>query len=275
LRPIVLTIAGSDPTGGAGIQADLKAIEANGGYGTSAITAITVQDTRGVRRSYALEPDLVRQQMEAVLEDLDVAAVKSGMLGAAPTVAVVADLLSANGSRPYVLDPVVASSDGFPLLDAASIETLERRLLARTTLLTPNVDDVRALTGLEIRDVADAERAGRRLLELGCAAVLVKGGHLLERAATDVLVSPAGTRTFTAERVDSPHTHGTGCVYSAAIATRLARGQSLEDAVGGAKQFVLDCIRHGLALGHGRGPTDPLFALHRAGAHASEEARGR
>jgi hydroxymethylpyrimidine/phosphomethylpyrimidine kinase len=270
-----LTIAGSDPSGGAGIQADLKTIEANGGYGTTAITAITVQNTRGVSRFQSLESNLVREQLEAVFDDLDVAAVKSGMLGEAPTVAVVAELLRAHAVRNYVLDPVVASSGGFRLLDEPAIETLKRRLVPRAALLVPNVEDVRALTGLEIRDVDDAERAGRRLLELGCEAVLVKGGHLSERAATDVLVSPAGTRTFSAERIDSVHDHGTGCVYSAAIATRLGRGLSLVDAIDRAKEFVTDSLRHALPLGRGRGPTDPLFALHGNAGDVANEVSGR
>jgi hydroxymethylpyrimidine/phosphomethylpyrimidine kinase len=262
LRPIVLTIAGSDPSGGAGIQADLKAIEANGGYGACAITAITVQNTRGVRGAHVVEADLVREQMRLVLDDLNVAAVKSGMLGGTATIDVVADLLREREPLPYVLDPVVESSNGVRLLDEKAVGSLKRRLLPLATLLTANVDDVRALTGLEIEDADDAARAGRELLESGCGAVLVKGGHLRAQAASDVLVTPAGTRTFSHAWIDSPHTHGTGCVYAAAIATRLALGLSLEAAVSGAKGFVTDCIRHGLALGHGRGPVDPLFRLH-------------
>jgi hydroxymethylpyrimidine/phosphomethylpyrimidine kinase len=262
LRPIVLSIAGSDPASGAGIQADLKAIEASGGYAATAITAITVQNTTGVRRSRALEADLVRDQLEALFEDLDIAAVKSGMLGSAPTVAIVAEVLRAHGPLPYVLDPVVASSNGFALLDDPAIETLKRRLIPRATLLTPNVEDVRALSGLEIRDVAEAERAGRRLLDLGCGAVLVKGGHLQEPQATDVLVEAGGTRIFAAPRIETPHTHGTGCVYSAALATWLGRGLAVADAVPRAKEFLTRSLSCGLALGRGHGPTDPLFALH-------------
>ena len=272
MRPIVLSIAGSDPTGGAGIQADLKAIEASGGYAATAITAITVQNTQGVRRSQPLEPDLVREQMQAVFEDLDVAAVKTGMLGTAPTVAIVAQMLAAHASRAYVLDPVVASSNGFALLDEASIETLKRRLVPLATLLTPNVEDVRALTGLEIRDLDDAERAGRLLLDLGCEAVLVKGGHLEGQAATDLLVRPSGSRTFSAPRVVSAHTHGTGCVYASAIATRLAQGLALEEAIRRAKTLVTDSLSHALALGHGSGPTDPLFGLHERPVDVTGEA---
>jgi hydroxymethylpyrimidine/phosphomethylpyrimidine kinase len=262
LRPIVLTIAGADPSGGAGILADLKAIEASGGYAACAITAITVQNTLGVRRVEAVEPDLVSEQVRAVMDDLEVAAVKSGMLGGGGNVAVVADLLRQWRPHPYVLDPVVAAGDGFRLLDEPTIELLKQRLLPLATLLTPNVDDVHALTGQLVRGVEEAEHAGRVLLELGCDAVLVKGGHLGAETASDVLVSPSGTRVFSAAWIDSPHTHGTGCVYAAAIATRLAHGLPLEKAVAGAKTLVTDSIRHGLPLGAGRGPTDPLFRLH-------------
>lgn len=274
MRPIVLTIAGVDPSGGAGIHADLKAIEASGGYAASAITAIAVQNTLGVRRVHTLAADLVREQLRAVVDDLEVAAVKSGMLGGRESVAVVADLLRELRPRSYVLDPVVASGDGFPLLDGPTIELLKQRLAPLATLLTPNVDDVRALTGRSVRSLAEAEQAGRRLLELGCDAVLVKGGHLTGETASDVLVSSSGTRAFSSAWVDSRHTHGTGCVYAAAIATRLARGLSLEDAVAGAKALVTESIRHGLALGAGRGPTDPLFRLHGARTDRAEPGDG-
>jgi hydroxymethylpyrimidine/phosphomethylpyrimidine kinase len=275
LRPIVLTIAGSDPSGGAGIQADLKAIEANGGYGACAITAITVQNTLGVRRSHVLEPDLVREQMRVVLDDLRVAAVKSGMLGGAPTIEVVADLLRERGPLPYVLDPVVESSNGVRLLDEQAVDALKSRLLPLATVLTANVDDVQALSGREIEGVDAAARAGGELLETGCAAVLVKGGHLRAEAASDVLVTPEGKRVFSHPWIDSPHTHGTGCVYAAAITTRLALGCSLEKAVSGAKEFVASCIRHGVAPGAGRGPVDPMFRLHGGRADRGGEAGGR
>jgi len=273
LRPIVLSIAGSDPSGGAGIQADLKAIEANGGYGATAITALTVQNTRGVQSVHEVEPALVRDQVRAVMEDLEVAAVKSGMLGSRGSVAALADALLAWPPRPFVLDPVVASSNGVRLLDPGALREMKGRLLPLASLVTPNVQDVRALTGLEISDVAGAERAGRRLLESGCGAVLVKGGHLEEAHAVDVLVSAAGARVFEAPRIDSPHTHGTGCVYAAAIATWLARGRTLELAVETAKRFVSESIRHGLALGAGHGPTDPLHRLHRGGESAEADDR--
>ena len=258
MRPIVLTIAGSDPSSGAGIQADLKTIEATGGYGATVITAITVQNTRGVTRSSALAPDLVREQLAAVWNDLEPAAVKSGMLASASIVCAVAERIRTERPQHYVLDPVMQSSDGFCLLPATGVEALRRELIPLATVLTPNVDDVRALTGLDVRDVEEAERAGRRLLALGCRAVLVKGGHYGGSKAIDVLVRACGTQVFSSERLASPHTHGTGCVLSAAVATSLALGKPLEDAIGAAKRIVTAAIRHGLPLGGGRGPTDPM-----------------
>ncbi len=258
MRPIVLTIAGSDPSSGAGVQADLKTIEAIGGYCATVVTAITVQNTRGVTRSSPLPADLVRDQLAAVWTDLEPAAVKSGMLASESIVRAVAEWIRRERPKHYVLDPVMQSSNGFSLLPEAGLEALKRELIPLATVLTPNVEDVRALTGLEVRDVEEAERAGRRLLALGCGAVLVKGGHYGGSKAIDLLVRPSGKQRFSAERLSSPHTHGTGCVLSAAIATSLALGQPLEEAIGSAKRIVTAAIRHGLPLGQGRGPTDPM-----------------
>ena len=190
MRPIVLTIAGSDPSSGAGIQADLKTIEAGGGYAATVVTAITVQNTRGVARFSPLAPDLVRDQLEAVWSDLEPASVKSGMLASEAIVRSVAERIRNERPRHYVLDPVMQSSDGVSLLSDAGVRALKRELIPLATLLTPNADDVRALTGLDVRDVEEAERAGRRLMTLGCPAVLVKGGHYGGSKATDVLVRP-------------------------------------------------------------------------------------
>ncbi len=273
MRPIVLTIAGSDPSGGAGIQADLKTVEACGGYGASAITAITVQNTRGLLRWQALDADLVRDQLCAVLEDLDVAAVKTGMLGSATIVRAVAETLEIRPGRPLVVDPVLASSAGVPLADAPTIEELVLRLFPLAALLTPNVAELRALAGRQVADLASAERAARELLDLGPAAVLVKGGHLAGPAATDLLVWPAGARAFSAPRLDSPLIHGSGCVCSTAIATGLAHGLPLERAVEAAKLFVTESIRQGVAPGGGRGALDPLHILHGTRAAPASEAR--
>jgi hydroxymethylpyrimidine/phosphomethylpyrimidine kinase len=263
--PIVLTIAGSDSSAGAGIQADLKAISANGGYGASVLTAVTAQNTRAVTAAVEVDLDLIRAQIDAVFDDLQVAAVKTGMLSSAAVIATVAKALHAYRPSRYVLDPVMVSKTGFPLLQPEAAAALRRELLPLATLVTPNVHEARALTGLPVRTPAEAEAAGRRLVEAGAAAVLVKGGHLEAAPATDVLVTPEGVQVFPGEWVDARHTHGTGCTYSAAIATQLAHGRSLADAIARAKAYVTEAIRGGLPVGQGIGPTDHFYFLRRPG----------
>jgi hydroxymethylpyrimidine/phosphomethylpyrimidine kinase len=261
--PIVLTIAGSDSSAGAGIQADLKAISANGGYGASVITAVTAQNTRAVTRAAAVDLALVRAQLDAVFDDLRVGAVKTGMLSSAGVIGVVARALREYGPPPYVLDPVMISKTGFPLLEPDAVAALCEELLPLAALVTPNVHEAEALTGLAVRTPEEAETAGRRLVERGAAAVLVKGGHLATGRATDVLVTPAGARVYPGEPLEARHTHGTGCTYSAAIATQLAHGRPLEDAIARAKAYVTEAIRGGLPVGQGVGPTDHFFYLRR------------
>jgi len=275
MRPIVLSIAGSDSSAGAGVQADLKTIEANGAYAATVITAITAQNTRQVSRVGVVDADLVAAQLEAVFDDLRIAAVKSGMLGNASVARVVARTLAARRPPCYVCDPVMVSGTGARLLTDEAIRVVREELLPLATLVTPNVPEAAALSGLEVADLPAAERAGRRLVEAGAAAVLVKGGHLRDELATDVLVTAAGVELLRGEPVRSRHTHGTGCALSAAIAARLARGDDLLQAVREAKRFVTEAIRHGLAVGHGDGPTDPLWAWHArdAGARAVEGKR--
>jgi hydroxymethylpyrimidine/phosphomethylpyrimidine kinase len=263
--PIVLTIAGSDSSAGAGIQADLKAIAANGGYGACVITAVTAQSTRGVTAAAELDLDLIRAQADAVFGDLKVAAVKTGMLASAAVIETVAKVLRDWRPPHYVLDPVMVSKTGFALLRPEAVAALGEALLPLATLVTPNVHEAQVLTGTRIRTLAEAEEAGRRLVAAGAPAVLVKGGHLEERPATDVLVTPTGVRIFSGENVDARHTHGTGCTYSAAIATQLAHGRSLEDAIVRAKAYVTEAIRAGLPVGQGIGPTDHFFYLRRPG----------
>jgi hydroxymethylpyrimidine/phosphomethylpyrimidine kinase len=263
--PIVLTIAGSDSSAGAGIQADLKAISANGGYGASVITAITAQNTRGVTAAAEVDLDLIRAQADAVFGDLQVAAVKTGMLASAGVIATVAKVLRDHRPPHYVLDPVMISKTGFRLLQPEAISALDELLLPLATLVTPNVHEAKALTGLEVRTPAQAEAAGRKMVAAGARAVLVKGGHLEEQRATDILVTREGVRVFTGEPLDAVHTHGTGCTYSAAIATQLAHGRPLEDAIVRAKAYVTEAIRGGLPVGQGIGPTDHFFYLRRPG----------
>jgi len=264
--PVVLTIAGSDSSAGAGIQADLKAIAANGGYGASVITAITAQNTRAVTRAAPLDLDLVRAQLDAVFDDLPVAAVKMGMLASAAIVGTVASALREHGPPPCVLDPVMVSKTGFVILEPDAVAAMVQELVPLVALVTPNVHEAEVLTGIRVGSLAEAEGAGRRLLEAGAAAVLVKGGHLERGPATDVLVTPRRTRFFRGERLPVRHTHGSGCTYSAAIATQLAHGHSLEEAIVRAKAYITEAIRAGLPIGRGIGPTDHFFYLRRPGA---------
>ena len=261
---VVLTIAGSDSSGGAGIQADLRAISANGGFGATVIAAVTAQSTRGVVLARALPVALVEAQLDAVFGDMPVAAVKSGMLGNARVVRAVAARLRRYAPAFYVLDPVLLSSSGHRLLDEGAVAALRKELFPLATLLTPNAHEAEALTGLRVRSLRDAEEAGRRLLDDGPRAVLVKGGHLRDGRATDILVTRRGVHVIPGEWIDTPHTHGTGCTYSAAIATHLARGRRLRDAVTLAKAYVTEAIRGGFPVGHGAGPTDHFFYLRRA-----------
>jgi hydroxymethylpyrimidine/phosphomethylpyrimidine kinase len=273
MRPVVLSIAGSDPSAGAGIQADLKTIEANGGYAATVVTAVTAQNTRGVRVARALEPGLLSAQLDAVFDDLPVRAVKSGMLSGEEQIRVIAAALRRFVPAHYVCDPVMLSGSGFTLLQPEALAALKRELLPLCTLVTPNAPEAEALTGRTVRSPDDAEAAGAALLECGAAAVLVSGGHLPERRATDVLVTGQGVTVFEGQAVDAPHDHGTGCVLASAVATHLALGRPLVDAIRAGKRFVTEALKHGLPLGKGRGPTDPLFRLHSAAEEAGEDRR--
>jgi len=258
---VILSIAGSDSSGGAGIQADLKAIAACGGYGATVITAITAQNTRGVRAAQELATDLIEAQLRAVFEDLPVAAVKTGMLSSAAVVGTVARELRRIGPLPFVLDPVMIAKSGHALLAADAVDTLRSELLPLATLVTPNRHEAEALAGIPVRDAEGAAAAGRILLDGGCKAVLVKGGHLEGPTAMDVLITPEAVEVFEGPRLQTRHTHGTGCTLAAAIATYLGKGYDLVGAVRVAKRFVTEAIRGGIAIGSGQGPTDPFFYL--------------
>ena len=261
-KPVALTIAGSDSGGGAGIQADLKAMEANGVFGTSALAAVTAQNTEEVAQAHDLPPSLVAAQIDAVAEDMDVQAAKTGMLSAPEIIETVADRVAAHDLFPFVVDPVMISKTGFQLLQDAAIDTLIDELLPLATVVTPNVHEAEHLTGVTIETTEDLEAAGKALLEHGPDAVLVKGGHLSGTGeAVDVFVDGDASRRFAAPRIDTTHTHGTGCTYASAIAAHLAKGRALESAVERAKRYVTGAIRHALPLGHGRGPTNHSFHL--------------
>ncbi len=252
MSAVALTIAGSDPSGGAGLQADLKTFHSFGVYGEAVITLITVQNTQVVARVEVLPPDLVLQQIEAVISDVPPQAAKTGSLG---NLAVVEAVAAAAKSFDFalVVDPVMVSKHGARLLSAEAEVALKNELMPLATLVTPNVPEAEALTGLSINDETDMEWAAEALMNSGCKAVLVKGGHL-SGPPTDVLYSHRGIARFAGARVETMHTHGTGCTYSAAITAGLALGRTLEDAVAEAKRFVQRAIETAPGLGQGHGP---------------------
>jgi hydroxymethylpyrimidine/phosphomethylpyrimidine kinase len=250
--PVALTIAGSDPSGGAGIQADLKTFHQFGVYGAAAITLLTVQNTSGVARVECMPAHLIAEQVRAVVEDIPPQAAKTGALGNREIVEAVASL-AAEFEFPLVVDPVMISKHGAPLIAPEARAAIAERLLPRAFLITPNLEEAACLTGIEVRSVEAMRQAAARLCTMGAQAALVKGGHL-EGDATDVLFAGGAWREFTAPRVHTPHTHGTGCTYSAAITAELARGTPLETAVARAKAFLTEAIRTAPGLGHGCGP---------------------
>jgi len=261
--PVVLAVAGSDPSGGAGIQADLKTATALGVYAATVLTAVTAQNTRGVQGVHALPPEVVAAQLRSVLDDLDVAAVKIGMLGDAEVVAVVADALAERPGIPVVLDPVMVATSGDRLVPDAAAGAIVELLLPRALVVTPNVGEAELLTGRPVSGPADQEAAGRALLALGASHALVKGGHLTGPVVHDVLVGPHGSQVLEHPRVDTPHTHGTGCTLSTGVATLLAAGLDLETAVRGAGDFLHTALVSGAGrtIGSGHGPVDHLVAV--------------
>lgn len=252
--PVALTIAGSDPSGGAGLQADLKTFHQFGVYGEAVVTLVTVQNTLRVARVECLTADLVVEQIRAVLEDIRPRAAKTGALGNREIVEAVADT-AAEFDFPLVVDPVLISKHGAPLLASDARAALIERLLPRATLVTPNLHEAAALAGFPVEDVAAMRRAAEAIHALGPRAVLVKGGHL-EAGATDVLLAGGTFYEFPAPHIATPHTHGTGCTYSAAIAACLARGLDLPAAVQAAKAYITEAIRSNPGLGRGAGPVN-------------------
>ena len=261
--PIALTIAGSDSSGGAGIQADLKTFSALGVYGASVITAVTAQNTEGVRDVHAIPPTIVAAQISAVLDDLAVGAIKIGMVSSAEIVAAIADTLAGRENIPVVLDPVMIATSGDRLIDAGAVATLVARLLPLAVCVTPNLAEAAHLTGRSIAADDDEMAAqGRAILALGARSVLVKGGHGTSSQSVDLLVSRDGARRFTAPRIASKNLHGTGCTLSAAIAAELAKGSTLPAAVESAKRYLTSAIAAGAErqIGRGHGPVHHFFA---------------
>ena len=251
----VLILAGSDSGGGAGVQADIKAVTMMGGFAATAITAITVQNTLGVHGVHPLPLEVITAQARAVLEDIGTDAVKTGMLGSVEVVETVAALLD-EAKAPAVVDPVMVAKGGHPLLPDAAVEAVRRLMIPRAALLTPNAPEAEALTGLQVRDIDGQRRAGEALLKLGAKAVLMKGGHVDGPTLIDLLMTADGETVLEAERIDTRHTHGTGCTLASACAAGLALGRPLEVAVAEAWAYVGEAIRRAPGLGGGHGPLD-------------------
>ena len=249
-----LTIAGSDSSGGAGLQADLKTFAAHGVYGTSAVTAVTAQNTLGVVCWTAIAADLVTAQIEAVAGDLGADAVKTGMLANAAIVEAVGAAIESLDLSNVVVDPVMVAKGGHRLLDDEAIVALRTELLPRAMIVTPNVPEAEALAGVRIRGVADMHEAARRIHALGPRVVLVKGGHLDGPEVVDVVVGDGDTFELSRPRIETVHTHGTGCTYASAIAANLALGRHVRDAIERAREYVDGAIRHAPGLGRGHGP---------------------
>ena len=254
MRPVALTIAGSDPSGGAGIQADLKTFHQFGVYGEAVLTLLTVQNTTCVERVVCLEPEFVLAQLRAVLADIPPAAAKTGALGNAGIIEAIAEAAGSFSFR-LVVDPVMISKHGAALVSDDARAAIATRLIPRAALVTPNLAEAAALTGVEIRDEAGMRDAARRLQQMGARSILVKGGHL-SGVATDILLDGEDWYEFPAPRIDTVHTHGTGCTFSAAITAELAGGAAIPNAVARAKTFVWEAIRSNPGLGHGSGPVN-------------------
>jgi len=262
--PVVLTIAGFDPSSGAGVTADVKTIAAHGCYGVGCITALTVQSTAGVRRVEVASRELVTDTLEELRSDLEISAVHIGMLGSGKVARGVSDFLEKAGLPNIVLDPVIKSSSGHDLIDAAGLRLLIERLLPLATVITPNVDEAAALTGFEVSNLEQMRMAATRLHQMGAASVVITGGHLDK--AIDLLSFTSGRgaeqEVFKSDRLRSNSTHGTGCAFATAMACHLARGRGLPEAVLLAKAYVAAAIANAHPLGRGIGPVHHLYRMH-------------
>ena len=263
----MLTIAGSDSGAGAGIQADLKTFAAFGVYGVSVITAITAQNTVGVRAVQEVSPEVIAAQLDAVAEDFSIAALKTGMLSSAAIIETVVAGLRRHALRRLVVDPVMIAKSGDRLLREDAVDTLRRALLPLAAVVTPNIPEAEVLAGIAIRTQADRVAAGRAIMKLGANAVVIKGGHSDDDPIVDLLVDGDGVHEFRAARIASGSTHGTGCTFSSAIAAGLGRGEDLATAVGEARTYLSRALAQAPGLGHGHGPLNHFPA--RQEAHAS------
>lgn len=259
-RPTVLTIAGSDSSGGAGIQADIKTMIMNGVYAMSAVTALTAQNTTGVRAILEVSPEFLQQQLDAVFEDIYPDAIKIGMVPSGQLIRVIVDRLRHYGAKKIVVDPVMVSTSGSVLMKEEARAILEEQLLPMAAVITPNIPEAEVLTGRKIRNREDMEAAALHLGIRGIRAVLLKGGHSVSDA-DDLLYANGRLTWFPGRRIQNPNTHGTGCTLSSAIASALARGMSMEDAVREAKDYISGALESDLDLGKGSGPLDHGFRM--------------
>jgi hydroxymethylpyrimidine/phosphomethylpyrimidine kinase len=257
--PVVLSVAGFDPSGGAGIVADLKTFAAHNCYGVAAITALTVQNTQGVAAVRQVEPQILRESIQSLLADGRVRALKIGMLSNVAAAEIVQEVLDSHPELPAVLDPVLCSSNGVELLNASGQAFLRRHLLSRVALVTPNLEEAAALTGLPVDNLESMKAAARKLVEMGARAVVVTGGHL--EKAIDVLLVGTEMESFVGDRFKPDNTHGTGCTFSSAVAANLALGRQLRDAIVLAKAYVAEAIRHAFPTGPGRIPLNHLYRM--------------
>ena len=255
-----LTIAGSDSSGGAGIQADVKTMTANGVYAMSAITALTAQNTTGVYGIMEVTPEFLANQLDCIFTDIRPDAVKTGMVSSSALIEVIAQKLTQYKAENLVIDPVMVATSGAKLISDEAIETLKGKLLGLATLITPNIPEAQVLSGMDIRTAEDMERAAKAIYEAYGCAVLCKGGHQLNDA-NDLLYSKEGARWYQGRRIANPNTHGTGCTLSSAIASNLAKGCSLDEAVERAKAYISGALAAMLDLGKGSGPMNHMFDL--------------
>lgn len=258
----VLTIAGSDTCGGAGIQADLKTFSAHGTYGMSVITAVTVQNTQGVFGCQDITPEIISAQIDAIFTDIEVAAVKVGMVSQIETINAIANKLEQYKPKNIVIDPVMISKSGFDLLQPQAKDALINRLIPLATVLTPNLPEAEVITGMKINTIEDMKEAAIKIFKMGAKNVFVKGGHL-ENDATDILFDGKEMIIINGKRFDTKNTHGTGCTISSAIASNLANGLSVENSIRNAKEYISTAIEHSFSIGKGVGPTHHFYSLYK------------
>ncbi len=256
MKPQVLTIAGSDSGGGAGIQADLKTFQELGVFGTSVLTAITAQNTLGVHGIEAISTEMITRQIDAVADDFSITACKTGMLVDAERIEAVAKALERYRFEHVVVDPVMVAKGGASLLQVSAVEALRTKLLPQATIVTPNIPEAEVLAGMEIRTEADRMKAAQVIRAIGVDIVIIKGGHSNDVEAVDLIVTESEAFRVKAPRIQTKDTHGTGCTFSAALTAELAYGKTLRQAVVDAKRFIHQAIAHGLSIGQGHGPTN-------------------